>query len=280
MRLVLALLLGHVTALGPAAAAAGVVYDLAFRSVNQSTLEMSNSTAPPLPPTVTHYAVDEGKVRVGGATAKTVYVFKERTMLVIDTTARSAHVLEHATLSQVLAHYAESVKLLQVAAANAPPDEREAAERKADDMQKVSDRMRQPVTRDYRVTVRFESADGHACRIWEERENDAKRMELCVAPPATIPGGAEILSGMKTLSQFRQGADFAFGVDFGVSEWWNDFALLGGVPILVREFKYDSQISEVILTGMHQTVQSAAEFTIPDGYQIVKGPDYTQWFVR
>jgi hypothetical protein len=201
-------------------------------------------------------------------------------MLVIDNTARSAHVLQHGTLSQVLAHYADSVKLLQDAAASAPPAEREAAERKAADMKVVSDRMRQPVTRDYRVTVRFESADGHACRIWEERENDAKRMELCVAQTSTLPGGAEILSGMKTLSQFRQGANFAFGVELGVSEWWNDVALLGGVPVLVREFKYDSQISEVMLTGMHQAALPASDFTIPDGYQIVNGPDYAQWFVR
>jgi hypothetical protein len=276
----LAFLLGAATALAPAAAEAGVQYDLAFRSLNQSTLEMSSSLASSSPATVTHYSVEDGKVRVGGANAKTVYVFKDKTMLVIDTTARLAHVLEHATLSQVLAHYADSVKLLQDAAAGAPPEDREAAERKASDMKDVSDRMRQPVTRDYRVTVRFESADGHACRIWEERESDAKRMELCVAPASTIPGGAEIFSGMKTLSQFRQGANFAFGVDFGVSEWWNDFALLGGVPILVREFKYDAQISEVMLTGMHTGVLPAADFTIPDGYQIVQGPDYTQWFVR
>ncbi len=280
LRLVIALLLGNMLAWGPAAAAAAVVYDLAFRAVNQSTLEMSNSLSSSAPPTVTHYTVDQGKVRVGGANAKIIYVFKEQTMLVIDTTAHSAHVLEHATVSQVLAHYADSVKLLQAAAASASAEEREAAERKASDMKLVSDRMRQPVTRDYRVTVRFESADGHACRIWEERENDAKRMELCVAPTSTLPGGAEILSGMKTLSQFRQGADFAFGVDFGVSEWWHDFALLGGVPILVREFKYDSQISEVMLTGMRQAAEPPVEFNIPDGYQIINGPDYTQWFVR
>jgi hypothetical protein len=261
-------------------ATAGVTYDLAYRSVNQSTLEMSNSLAPGLGAIVTHYVVQDGKVRVGGPNAKTVYVFKDKTMYVIDNTAHAAHVLKHATLNQVLDHYSNSVKQLEQAAANAPPESREEAERKAADMRAVSDRMRVPVPRDYKVTVRFESVDGHACRIWEEREADAKRLELCIAPVGAIPGGADILSGMKTLSQFRQGSNFAFGVEFGVSEWWTDFALLGGVPILVREFKYDSQISEVMLSGMRQGEQASAQFDIPNGYQSIDGPDYTQWFVR
>ena len=147
-------------------------------------------------------------------------------------------------------------------------------------MREVSDRMRQFVPRDYRVTVRFESVDGHACRIWEERENDAKRLELCVAPVAALPGGAEIYSGLKTLSQFRQGSDVALGVDFGLSEWWPDFASLGGIPLLVREFKYGSVVSEVTLTAMRPGVPSASLLDMPDGYQVQEGPDYAQWYMR
>jgi len=44
--------------------------------------------------------------------------------------------------------------------------------------------------------------------------------------------------------------------------------------------KYDSQISEVMLSGMRQGEQASAQFDIPNGYQSIDGPDYTQWFVR
>ena len=67
-------------------------------------------------------------------------------------------------------------------------------------------------------------------------------MEICVAPVSALPGGAEILNGMKTLGQFRQGSFVALGVDFGLAEWWPEFASLDGVPLLVREFKFDSWI--------------------------------------
>jgi hypothetical protein len=88
------------------------------------------------------------------------------------------------------------------------------------------------------------------------------------------------MSGMKTLSQFRQGSNFAFGVEFGLSEWWADIARLGGVPLLVREYKYDSVVSEVMLTEMRQGVPSASLLDMPDGYQVQEGPDYAQWYLR
>ena len=274
MRLVLALLLSSVMA------NAGVLYEVAVRPVDQSELALSSPNAPPVTPVVTQYFVEAGKVRVGGAKAKTAYVFKDKTMYVIDSPSRVVHVLHHATLAQVAAHYAEAVKQLQEAAAKAAPDDRAEAERKASDMQVVSDRIRQPVARDFRVTVRFESVDGHACRIWEEREHDAKRFELCIAQTTSVPGGAEILGGMKTLSQFRQGSNFALGVDFGLSEWWPDIDTLGGIPLLIREYKYDSEIAEVMLSGMRPGVQNTGQLEMPDGFQAQDGPDYAQWYVR
>jgi hypothetical protein len=266
--------------LSPVLVNAGVLYDVAVRPVDQTNMALVTPGAPAPAPLVTQYFVEDGKVRAGGPNAKVAYVFKDRTMYVIDNPARSVHVLRHATLSQVAGHYADTVKQLEDAAANAPPDKRAEAEQKAADMKAVSDRLRQPVLREFRVTVRFESVDGRACRVWEEREGGAKHLELCVAPVAAVAGGAEIMSGMKTLSQFRQGSNFAFGVEFGLSEWWADIARLGGVPLLVREYKYDSVVSEVMLTEMRQGVPSASLLDMPDGYQVQEGPDYAQWYLR
>jgi hypothetical protein len=267
-------------ALGPVLANAGVLYELTVRPVDQSNLAHVSPSVPTPTPAVTEYFVADGKVRVGGASAKRVFIFKDRTIYLIDNTSRTVRVLRRAALSDVAAHYADVVKQLEEAAASAPADERAEAQRKSDAMREVSDRMRQPVPRDYRVTVRLDSVDGHPCRIWEEKEKGAKRLELCVAPVAAVPGGAEIYSGLKTLSLFRQGSDVALGVDFGLSEWWPDFASLGGIPLMVREFKYDSVVSEVTLTDMRPDVPSASLLDIPDGYQVQDGPDYAQWYMR
>lgn len=260
----------------PALSAASVRYDFAVRAVDESLASIGASAAP----VVTQYFIDGGKVRVGGADAKLVYLFKDRIMYVIDHPAHRVHVLRHATLSEVTAHYADAVKQLEAAAAVAPPEQRAAAQQKAADMKAASDRLLTTVPRDYRLTVRYESVDGRACRVWEEWENGGKRLELCVAQVATIPGGAEILNGMKTLSSFRQGSDFAFGVEFGLDEWWRDLTTLGGIPILVREYKYDSVINEVMLTSMHPGGSDASLWDVPADFQSEDGPDYSQWYMR
>ena len=264
----------------PLACHAGAVYDMAIRQVDQTNLNAPSADRSGEGAVVTRYFVNDGQVRAGGASAKTVYVFNNSTMTVIDNPARTAHVLTHATLTQVAAHYGEAVKLLEDAAAAAPPESRAQAEQKAADMRAASDRLLQRVPREFRVTTRFESVDGRACRVWEEREQGAKRMELCVAPVGTVQGGPQILNGMKTLSRFRQGADFAFGVELGLSDWWADFATLGGIPLLVREYKYDSVVSEIMLTGMRDTNVSPSVYAVPDGYTVQDGPDYAVWYVR
>jgi hypothetical protein len=266
--------------LSPVLANAGVLYDLTVRPVDQSNLTHVSPGVPAATSAVTEYFVEDGKVRIGGAYAKRVFVIKDRTIYVIDHTSRTVHVLRRATLSDVAAHYADVVKQLEEAAASAPAEERAEAQRKAAAMSEASERMRQPMPRDYRVTVRIESVDGHTCRIWEEREKGAKRLELCVAPAAAVPGGAEIYAGLKTLSQFRQGSDVALGVDFGLSEWWADFASLGGIPLLVREFKYDSVVAEVTFTAERAGVPGASLLDMPDGYPVQEGPDYAQWYTR
>ena len=117
--------------LTPVLANAGVVYEMAVRPVDENNMALA---APAAAPVVTQYFVEDGKVRVGGANAKLTYLFKDRTMYVIDNPSRTVHVMKHATLSEVAAHYADTVKQLEAAAANAPPDERAAALQKAADM--------------------------------------------------------------------------------------------------------------------------------------------------
>jgi hypothetical protein len=261
----------------PVIANAGAAYDFNEQLVDRSNLASVSPGASAYAPLVTRCFVDKGRVRLGAPGAKTVYLIEDRTVYVIDEASRSVRVLKHATLSEVAAHYADAVKQLQEAAANAPPADRAEAQRKADDLKAASDRLLQPVPRKYSMTVRFEAVDGHGCRIWEESEGDVKRLELCVAPVAAVPGGADILSGMNVLSEFRQGAKRALGVDFGLSAWWPDVVHLGGVPLLIREFKYDSLVREVTLTSLRSVAQSASLWDLPQGYRVEDAGDYSDW---
>ncbi len=258
----------------PVIAAAGVTYDFSVQEIDQTNMSTASSGAPA--PLVTRYFVDHGKVRVGAAGAKTVYLFEDQTLYAIDDASRSIRVLKHATLSQIAAHHADAVSRLEDAAAAAPPQERAEAERKAADLKAASERLIESVPREYAMTVRFESVDGHACRIWEEREGGVKRLEFCVAPTASVPGGAELLSGMNVMSAFREGGRRALGVDFGLSDWRPDLLHLGGVPLEIREFKYGSLVREVTLTSIRPGDPGASLWALPDGYRLEEDPGYSE----
>jgi hypothetical protein len=261
----------------PVIASAGVTYDFGVQQLDQSNLAAARPGAAAAAPAVTRYFVDKDRVRVGAPGAKRVYLIEDRTVYVIDEASRTIRVLKHAALSDVAAHYADAVRQLRQAAVAAPPAERAGALRKADALMAESDRLLQPAPREYRMTSRFEAVDGQGCRIWEEREADVKRLELCVAPTGAVPGGADLLNGMNILSEFRQGAQRALGVDFGLSAWWPDMVHLGGLPLLIREFKYDSLVSEVTLTAIRPGIQSASLWMLPEGYRLEEVADYDDW---
>jgi hypothetical protein len=237
---------------------AGVVYDLNNRSL----------TTPPSASVVAHYFVQDDKVRVAASDGKMVFIFKDQTIYVIDNTARSVSAEKYATLDQIAAKATNTLKKLQDAAASAPADQRAMLEQAARQTKELGDQHSQPASRSYRITDRSESVAGHHCRIWEESESGVKRLELCVAPVKTVPGGADVLRGMRTLSQYWRGSTFALGVEYGPTPWWSGIDTLGGVPILIREFKGGNAIGETTLTAMRVDVPGASHFDLPDGYSV------------
>jgi hypothetical protein len=263
----------------PVRATAGVSYQFVIEAIDASNLAPRSASDTPPKPVTRDYFADHGEVRIGGAGTSLGYLFEGRTMFVIDARQRSVHVLKAATIADFAAHYASAVKQLDDAAAAAAPQDRADTQRKADDLRAALQRLTQTAPRDFRVTARLENVDAHACRIWEERENGVKRLEFCIAATGTIPGAAEILSGLQTLSRFREGSLFAFGVDLGVKPWWPDIAALGGIPLSIRVFDVDSLTTQIELRSIKAGVAVDERFALPDGYPLQDGPEFVNWYL-
>jgi len=232
------------------------------------TVTRTDLTRPATPPTVTEYFVQNGSVRISAVHATPDYIFKGGAIYVIDNTKRSAQVFTHATLDQVAATEAQAAKRLQDAAAQAPPGQRAMAEKMASATAAAIERQQHLVRPEYQITDRSESVGGHTCRIWEERESGAKRLEFCVAASASVAGERDILDGMKALCQYYQGSLFALGVEFGMTNPWPDIEKWKGVPLLVREFKDGRAVTEITLTAMRQSAVPASLLDVPPDYQI------------
>jgi len=223
-------------------------------------------------PTSSDYSVEGDRMRIEASDGKTVFIFRDETIYVLDTGAHSAQVRRHATLAESARQIDESVKRLEVFAANAPADRRATVDQAVAINKDIAARYHRPVLRDYRKTDRMESLEGRSCHVWEVWEQDAKWLELCVVPTAAVPGGAEALAAMKSLSSYLHGGLFAVGVEFGPAPQWSDVESLAGVPVIVREFERGQLVREIQLTGFRAQSIDAPTFEVPQGYPVQDAP--------
>jgi hypothetical protein len=216
------------------------------------------------------FYVSQGRVRAAEFDSHRVFLFKDRRIYLIDNAAKTIQVVTSALVDEGTARMDRRVQGMQDAAAQMPAEKRAVMERMAADMKAMNDSRRLAVPRDYRITDRSELVDGRSCRIWEVLEREAKRFEFCVAPAAQIPGGDEILDGMKSLSTYWQGSIFALGVSLGNVGWWSGIESLKGVPLLVREFRNGGAVSETTLTAIGDGVPNVPPFDLPAGYPMTE----------
>jgi hypothetical protein len=241
----------------PFAATAGTSFDMTARDL----------TYPTVPPSVTHYFVQNGQTRIETADG-VLALFKDQSIISVDPENRTVRINKGATRDRTLALMVAQVDALRRKAAKLPAGQRAAMEERAASMETLRLETYKTIPREYAPTHRREEVDGHECRIWTETELGAMRLELCVVPVGEIPGGDEILAAMKTLSEYPAfGSVVALGVQFGYGEWWPGIASLEGLPILVREFEHGHAASEFTITKLHSGVPVDTRFDIPKDYQ-------------
>lgn len=237
----------------PFAALAGTSFDMTAR-------DMAHPGAAPY---VSRHFVQNGQSRIDMADG-VIALFKDQSIITLDPKTHTVRINNEATRDRTLARMAAQVDALRQKAAALPAEQRANMEQVTTFLQNTY----RTIPREYTATPRSEVVDGHECRIWTETEQGAKRLELCVARFGEIPGGDDILAGMKSLSEYPAfGSLMALGVQFGYGEWWSGIARLEGLPILVREFEQGQLRSEFAITNVHPGVPVGALLDIPKDYQ-------------
>ena len=238
----------------PTVVTAGASYDLIFH----------DATHPTSVPLTSRHFVQDGEVRIELPQNNAV-IFNEQSMYIIDYTAKTMRV--QAPRDQTVAKRIDQISQMRAKAQTSPPEQQAKLEQVAQVLDEMRTSVYRTVQREYAATAKTDMVDGHRCNIWTETEEGAKRLELCVAAIASVPGGDQILAGMKTLSRYAVfGSLQALGVGFGHSEWWAGIEKLNGLPVLIREFQDGRLISETTITNVHQNVPAGPQLDIPKNY--------------
>jgi len=255
---------GLILLLGMCAAAhAGVSY----------TVTQSDLTSPvAAKPMATQYFARDSEVRVGGAQASRVIVFKAGSIYSIDHGAHTVHVLKQATLEHVRDRLQKRTQAAEQKAhsvpSTTPAAERLIAQHLLEQMRSMTERLLKPTKLQFTATERSEPFGRGTCRLWEESENGAKHLEVCVARIDQVSGGRQLFQALGHLCHYYGGSLAALGVGFGLTDPWPAFSTLKGIPVRIRVFEKGRAVSQTDLTDIHAAAVPAASFTVPAGYKI------------
>lgn len=223
-------------------------------------------------PAVSKMWFDGGRMRTertDGDGDNEIVVFKNQSMYMLEPKTHSYRVIDKATADRMGNQVAEAKKKMEAQMAAMPPEQRQKMQDMMSKMGKGGAMAglagaKAPV-RTVKNTGRTETVAGVKCTVWEAFDDGKKDEELCAAPPASIPGGDEIMKTFKEISAMLSSFTQSFGAR-GENAPWHDMEKINGVPILTREFSDGKAQSEMRLTTVRQESVPGASFEVPAGY--------------
>jgi hypothetical protein len=218
-------------------------------------------------PAVNRMWFDGGRMRTenGGPGEGSVAIFKDRAMYVLDPQSKSYRRIDKATIDQMAAKLGEARKQIEAAMANVPPERREMMEKMLGQMG-AGGAATAASKRTLKNSGRTETVAGLKCTVWEVSVSGQKEEELCAAPPASVPGGDEMMKTLRDVGEMLKGFTQGFGAGSGADNAWRDMDTINGVPILVRDYTAGKVSSETRLSAARKETVAGARFEIPAGY--------------
>lgn len=221
---------------------------------------------PKTPPPVAKLWVEGKRLRTQADADGRYAIFKEDALYVVDPAKKSYTVMDRAALAQLSERMAGLRAQLQSRLAALPPDQRAQIEKM---MGPAAGGAAPAIAQSVQQTSRTDSAAGISCTVWEVTEANVKVRELCVAPAASVPGGADLMAMMKTFVASIKQVMGSFGSMAGndlLSQTWSNFTAIDGLPLITRTFAGGVATEESKLTSIRTESIPASTFEVPADY--------------
>lgn len=240
---------------------AGVAYEMSSRDL----------TVVDAKPVLTRGYAQDGRLREEeGEGWSAVVITTAQALIVIDTSARTYRLMDQETLMRMGARERASHEKNVAKRAELPPNVREMLEQVDANTQQALVMEKRPP--DFRETDRHEIVAGFACSIWEYYWKGSKEAEYCIAPAASIPGGAEWMAALRAEGELYTNA----------GRWLGDPARLlfapilpqaeapsrlSGILLMSRTFRHGKAVSENRVTTARVEPLRGDLFAVPKGYE-------------
>lgn len=231
--------------------------------------------------------VQDGALRTVPADGSTAFVFRDSSMILLDSSSRTYRVVDKAAMDKMAAKVNDMMAAVQARMASMPPEQRAAMEHAMQGLgQRSSGAALAPKAHTFDAvdTGASATAGGRRCHRWNSLRDGKPTEQLCVVPETSLPGANEVMSAIRNAAAFsaqlqetvatRGGAIGAGGARASnpadmMSQSLEMVQKLGGVPVATRHMDATTgslAATEMVMTKWQQRNIDAAQFEIPAGY--------------
>lgn len=118
-----------------------------------------------------------------------------------------------------------------------------------------------------RRTGRTQEVAGIQCAIVEMIRQGQKISELCLADPAKVDGGAEMIAAMRDMGAFYEDFSETLPPETPAELSMRLAPFEGRIPLRIRRFENGRAVSETVLTKVSAESQDAGTFQPPPNYE-------------
>ena len=216
--------------------------------------------------TLTTTYAQGGRMRVDSGDRDGTMLFKDDALYAINNKDRNYVLMDRATIKKMADTINPALKQMQERLAQMPPEQRAQMERL---MGNSLPGMKPAATQEIRKTARTDKVAGYSCSYVESLEGGVLQDEFCVVAPSSLKGGDELMVAAQKMSTLMQ--DLLKDVDAPwlretVAKQTENFAKIGGVPVLTRHFSAGKPVSETTIKSIRTEAVPAATFEVPAGY--------------
>jgi hypothetical protein len=222
--------------------------------------------------TIIHTWAQNGMMRVetqaDKAASRSTMIFKDDTIYAINHQDKSYYAMDRESMKRVAAQLNPALKMLQERMKDMTPEQRAQMEKMMGgrlppgmgDAEKKTEIKR---------TARTDKIVGYSCSYVQVFEDGVLSDEMCVTPNNALKGADEVTTAatkMGALMREMMSTMDAPWLKQMAEKQIQNFAELGGIPVLSRHFAAGSPQSETTLTSIRTEALAASTFEIPAGY--------------
>jgi hypothetical protein len=233
---------------------AGAVLETTTRDLSQGTT------------TRTTTQVENNNIRIETGSRDGFAIFRNDTLYVINTRDKNYVELDRAAVKQMAQTLSPALKLVQQQLEGMSPEQRAQVEQM---LGGEIPEMKTPPKQEVRRTERLGKVGQYGCEYVELLENAVVQDEICVAPPAALPGGTEIMAAASRMSQLLQETLKDLDTPWlrqSLDQHLQNYEQLGGIPVATKHYANGKVVNETTLTAIRKQAVPASSFEVPAGY--------------